>query len=167
MSIYPSPDKLDSLDSKYALVIIAAKRARQLKDGARRLTDTRAANVLTAALEEIAAGAIIPREVEDAAVAAQQAALKPKVPTQEDIIGAGPVLAVDVDMDSASSQLAAFRIAEPELEEEELIGIDGDVDDDGIVEDDFELETPILDDELDEEEDEEELITGIEEDEEE
>ena len=35
--IYPSPDKLDLMDSKYALVIVAAKRARQIKDGARRL----------------------------------------------------------------------------------------------------------------------------------
>ncbi len=30
--IYPSPDKLDSLeDGKYALVIVVAKRARQIK----------------------------------------------------------------------------------------------------------------------------------------
>ena len=166
MSIYPSPDKLDSMESKYALVIIAAKRARQLKDGARRLTDSRATNVITAALEEIAEGAIIPREVEDAAVTAQQAALKPKVPTQEDIIGAGPVLATEGDMDSTSSQLAAFRIAEPELEEEELIGINGDVEDDVIAEDDFAIEPPILDDELDEDEEEDELITGIEDEEE-
>src|SRR5690242_6258060 len=39
MSIYPSPDKLDSLESKYALVILAAKRARQIKDNARRLVE--------------------------------------------------------------------------------------------------------------------------------
>ena len=38
MSIYPSPDKLDNVESKYALVIMSAKRARQIKDGARRLT---------------------------------------------------------------------------------------------------------------------------------
>ena len=119
MSIYPSPDKLDALESKFALVIIAAKRARQLKDGARRLTDSRSTNPLTAALEEIAAGAIIQRVVEDATVAAHQAALRPNEPTLEDIIGAGPVLAVDPEPGSTAAQLAAFRNAEPDGEEEE------------------------------------------------
>ena len=75
MSIYPSPDKLDKQESKYALVILAAKRARQIKDNARRLTDSKSANPLTVALEEIAAGAIIKRVVEDASTAASQAAL--------------------------------------------------------------------------------------------
>jgi len=41
------------MPSKYALVILAAKRARQVKDGAKRLTDSRSANPLTVALEEI------------------------------------------------------------------------------------------------------------------
>lgn len=52
--IYPAPDKLDTLDSKYALVIVAAKRARQVKDGARRFVDSKSTNPLTVALEEIA-----------------------------------------------------------------------------------------------------------------
>ena len=117
MSIYPSPDKLDSLESKYALVILAAKRARQLKDNARKLVDTRSANPLTIALEEIAAGAIIARIVEDATVAAHAAALKPNEPSLEDIIGAGPVLAIEED--STAAQLAAFRNAEPDADDEE------------------------------------------------
>lgn len=61
--IYPAPDKLDSSGSKYALVIVAAKRARQLKEGARRLIETKSVNPLTVALEELAAGAIIPLQV--------------------------------------------------------------------------------------------------------
>ncbi len=61
--IYPSADKLDSMESKYALVIVSAKRARQVKDGARRLVETRSANPLTVALEEVAATAIIPVQV--------------------------------------------------------------------------------------------------------
>ena len=121
MSIYPSPDKLDEQESKYALVILAAKRARQIKDNARRLTDTRSANPLTVALEEIAAGAIIKRVVEDASVAAHQAALKPNEPSLEDIIGAGPVLALDNEQDSAAAQLAAFRTAEPDSDEDEML----------------------------------------------
>jgi DNA-directed RNA polymerase subunit omega len=124
MSIYPSPDKLDSVESKYALVILAAKRARQLKDGARRLADSRSTNPLTVALEEIAEGAIIPRIVEDATVAAHQAALKPNEPSLEDIIGAGPVLAIEPEPDSAAAQLAAFRSAEPDADDEDLIDDD-------------------------------------------
>jgi len=58
--IYPSPDRLDAMESKYALVIVAAKRARQLKEGARKLTDSKSTNPLTVALEEIAAGQIVP-----------------------------------------------------------------------------------------------------------
>ncbi len=52
--IYPSPDKLDGLGSKYSLVIVAAKRARQIKDGARKLAESRSSNPLTIALAEIA-----------------------------------------------------------------------------------------------------------------
>ena len=57
--IYPSADKIDKeINSKYALVVLAAKRARQLKEGARPLIDTRSANPITVALEEIASGRI-------------------------------------------------------------------------------------------------------------
>lgn len=124
MSIYPSPDKLDKMESKYALVILAAKRARQIKDGARRLVETHSANPLTVALEELADGAIIPREVENTSVAAYQAALKPNEPSLEDIIGAGPVLAIEVEGDSAAAQLEAFRHAEPDSEEDSLLAED-------------------------------------------
>ena len=58
--IYPAADKLDALGSKYELVIVAAKRARQLKEQARHLVDTRSTNTLTIALEEIGEGQIIP-----------------------------------------------------------------------------------------------------------
>jgi DNA-directed RNA polymerase subunit omega len=58
--IYPSADKLDAMDSKYALVIVAAKRAKQVKDGARRFVPSRSTNTLTIALEEIAEGQIVP-----------------------------------------------------------------------------------------------------------
>lgn len=63
--IYPSADKLDALGSKYALVIIAAKRARQIKDHARKLVDTNSLNPITVALEEIAEGEIVPLLVGD------------------------------------------------------------------------------------------------------
>ncbi len=49
---------LDRVANKYALVIVAAKRARQLKDGALPMVDIDTASPVTIALEEIAAGKI-------------------------------------------------------------------------------------------------------------
>jgi DNA-directed RNA polymerase subunit omega len=63
--IYPAADKLDAMSSKYALVIVAAKRARQVKEGARRFVPSKSGNPLTIALEEIAAGEIVPLLVGD------------------------------------------------------------------------------------------------------
>ena len=57
--IYPSADKIEEqIDSKYALVILAAKRARQVKEGSKPLHKTDSTNPLTIALEEIANGEI-------------------------------------------------------------------------------------------------------------
>ncbi|MBC7528343.1 MAG: DNA-directed RNA polymerase subunit omega [Chthonomonadaceae bacterium] len=119
MSIYPSPDKLDTQESKFALVILAAKRARQVKDGARKLINTQSPNPITVALEEIAAGTIISRTVEDATVNAYKVALRPNEPTIEDIIGAGPVLSLDNDSMSA---MDAFRNMEPDGDDDDLLG---------------------------------------------
>lgn len=157
MSIYPSPDQLDKQESKYALVILAAKRARQIKDNARRLTDSKSANPLTVALEEIAAGAIIKRVVEDAATSAHQAALKPNEPSLEDIIGAGPVLALDNEHDSAAAQLAAFRTAEPDSDDEEEAEDDSE---EMRPVDAFVMDSPGMVNDVDD--DEEELIVDIE-----
>lgn len=159
MSIYPSPDKLDNMESKYALVILAAKRARQIKDGARRLSDSRSGNPLTVALDEIAADAIIPRVVEDTSVAAYQAALKPNEPSLEDIIGAGPVLSIEPEPDSPAAQLAAFRSAEPDTEDDDLTAEDAE---EGMSVDAFTLAAPGLVSELDED-DEEDLIPELDE----
>lgn len=60
--ILPNPDRLNRFN-KYALVVLAAKRARQLQEQgiARRvLVKSRSSNPLTIALEEIAAGRLIP-----------------------------------------------------------------------------------------------------------
>jgi DNA-directed RNA polymerase subunit omega len=56
--IYPSADKLEDRGSKYALVVLAAKRAKQIKSGVQPLINTDSKNPLTIALEEIAAGKI-------------------------------------------------------------------------------------------------------------
>jgi len=124
MSIYPSPDKLDALESKFALVILAAKRARQVKDGARRLVDTKSVSPLTIALEEIGEGAIIARVVPDAKADALKAMLRPTVPSLADIIGAGPVLSIEPEPGSTAAQLAALRNAEPDADDDEEVDDD-------------------------------------------
>jgi len=58
-------DLIDQLGSSYDLVIAAAKRAKQLRAGARPLVNTDAKNPLTIALQEIAEGSIILKPIEE------------------------------------------------------------------------------------------------------
>jgi len=51
-------EKLDFIDSKFRLAILAAKRAKQLVAGAKKRVDTNAENPLTIAIEEIYRGKI-------------------------------------------------------------------------------------------------------------
>jgi DNA-directed RNA polymerase subunit omega len=48
----------ERIPNRYSLVVLAAKRAKQLKEGAPLLIETESTNLLTIALEEIAAGKI-------------------------------------------------------------------------------------------------------------
>lgn len=53
--IYPSLDVLvTKVDSKYTLVVLAAKRAREIMDGATPLVDSKSNKQVTIALEEVA-----------------------------------------------------------------------------------------------------------------
>jgi DNA-directed RNA polymerase subunit omega len=53
--IYPSLDVLvTKVDSKYTLVVLAAKRAREIMDGAATLVDSKSNKQVTIALEEVA-----------------------------------------------------------------------------------------------------------------
>jgi DNA-directed RNA polymerase subunit omega len=54
----PLEELLDRVDNKYALVIIASKRARQLKDGSLPMVDIDSANPVSVALEEVATGRV-------------------------------------------------------------------------------------------------------------
>jgi DNA-directed RNA polymerase subunit omega len=59
--IIAEADRLErEVGSKYALVILAAKRARHLKEGATPLVRSASANPLTVAFEEIAGGKVRP-----------------------------------------------------------------------------------------------------------
>ena len=51
-------DGLDSIDSKFRLCILVAKRAKQLVNGSRARVDIDAENPLTIAIEEIKQGKI-------------------------------------------------------------------------------------------------------------
>lgn len=63
--LYPSIDNLMSTaDSKYTLVIVAAKRARQLLDGASTKLEPKSHKNVGIALEEIMAGELVPPPVE-------------------------------------------------------------------------------------------------------
>ena len=69
--IMPSADKLEErVGSKYALVILSAKRARQLKEGLPPLVRGSSGNPLTIALEEVASGKVLalPPEVGEGAL---------------------------------------------------------------------------------------------------
>ena len=63
--IYPSADTIeDRVKSRYSLVVLSAKRAKQIKEGAPVLIDTDSTNPLTIAMEEIAAGMVTAVEVD-------------------------------------------------------------------------------------------------------
>lgn len=58
MALYPDGDKLDKYSSRYVLTNLAARRAKQIKDGSPPLVVTESTHPITIALEEIADGAI-------------------------------------------------------------------------------------------------------------
>ena len=83
--IYPSADTIeDKVKSRYSLVILAAKRAKQIKEGAPVLIDTGSTNPLTIAMEEIAAGMVTaieaPTEIVPPAAAHAEASLTAALP---------------------------------------------------------------------------------------
>lgn len=54
----PLEELLEQVDTKYALVLATAKRARQIKEGGLPLVDIDSTNPVSVALEEIATGKI-------------------------------------------------------------------------------------------------------------
>lgn len=70
MALYPSADKLDAFSSKFVLANLAARRAKQLREGAPPLIETHSTHPLTIALEEIAEGAVVPQLIEGEVVPA-------------------------------------------------------------------------------------------------
>ncbi len=134
--IYPSADLIElQVESKYALVILAAKRAKQIKEGSRSLIKTDSVNPLTIALEEIAAGAVTFKFDENSLAGREALADKEAVVGARDleIEGHDPLALPDDMVARAASQLGAglsdslsddeidedAEVDEEEVEEEE------------------------------------------------
>ena len=83
--IYPSADTIEQMvGSRYSLVVLAAKRAKQIKEGAPVLIETASTNPLTIALEEIAAGKVTVGEailVETPALAQEESSTPSSAPS--------------------------------------------------------------------------------------
>jgi DNA-directed RNA polymerase subunit omega len=144
--IYPSADKIDKeVGSKYTLVALAAKRAKQLKEGASPLVQSRSANPLTIALEEIASG-LIKFRFDETSLAGQEAlAEKQAVIGRRDleVEGVDP-LAMPDDLRAAAVQLGADLTSEY-LEEAETA--DEDLSEDEEIDEEEEDDPLLLDDE--------------------
>lgn len=141
--IYPSADKLESWGSKYSLVVLAAKRAKQIKNGAPPLIDTDTKNPLTIALEEIAAGKVSCRVSESDLII---------VPREE------PELATLLALRKRELEEEPVVVATPEAEDELLL--DEDLED----EEEEEEEPPVIystDDEDEEEEAEPDNVVDV------
>jgi DNA-directed RNA polymerase subunit omega len=72
---FPSLEKcLEQISNRYVLVVLAAKRSRQLNRGAQPQVETKRRKWTSVALEEVIAGKIQPKKPEDKVEAAPPAA---------------------------------------------------------------------------------------------
>lgn len=83
-------DVFEKIPNKYMAVVVASKRAKALNDGARPLIKMGQAKPTTIAMEEIAAGLVIPTD-EKQEVAEVEAEKKDLLPAPEDL----PVVEAD------------------------------------------------------------------------
>jgi DNA-directed RNA polymerase omega subunit len=151
--IYPSADELENWGSKYSLVVLVAKRAKQIKSGAPPLVETSSRNPLTIALEEVAAGKIhcqvadhdiLPKTTQEAEVA--QLLAIPTVALDDE--AAREETETTAIFSDEADVLSEEEEAEEEEEEEEEI--EHEEEEEGAV------HAPDLDEEVEEEEEEEE-----------
>ena len=90
MEIFSIEELSDRVGGRYALVVAAAKRARQLKEGAVPLVKISANNPLTIALAEIAAGKVVIKQLGEPGDEPEvQPGAKRKEPrlSEEDLLG--------------------------------------------------------------------------------
>jgi DNA-directed RNA polymerase subunit omega len=101
---------VDRVNNRYSLVVLAAKRAKQLKEGAPPLIETTSTNMLTIALEEIASGKVTYTEaVEPVKASADDiVASEPVVSIEENFLAVTPPPSKAVASEKISADLAAF-----------------------------------------------------------
>lgn len=149
--IYPNADKLENWGSKYSLVILAAKRAKQLKQGAKPLIRTDSVNALTVALEEIAAEAIscsVPDNDLPLVAQEEQEASQLLQPIPEPTVG--------LDREDADAELGETVLVGDDEGDTASASDDEAQDEDGALQDDDELTLGDGDDEEEDEADEDE-----------
>lgn len=133
--IYPSADKIDKqVESKYALVILAAKRAKQLKEGSKTLIKTDSTNPLTVALEEIASGSII-HQFDETSLAGREA-----LADQEAVIGKRKIEVEGAIPLPLPSDLLARAASELGADLKDTLGDEEEGDDELLTTDDLEEE---------------------------
>jgi DNA-directed RNA polymerase subunit omega len=66
MSFPPLEKALEQISNRYVLVVLAAKRSRQLNRGAQPQVETKRRKWTSVALEEVIAGKIQPKKAEEA-----------------------------------------------------------------------------------------------------
>lgn len=123
-SIFPDPDKLNHMEyGKFVLTNLAAKRARQIRDGAPPLVRIESNHPLSIALAEIAAGKIKPVLGTQEAVGAEideYASLETAVDTEG-------LLLPSIDEDDLASILTEEEMLDRETEDEPAVEADEEV----------------------------------------
>ena len=147
MRPFPIDELVDRVGSSYSVVVAAAKRARQIKDGAPPLVQLDTRNALTIALHEMAVGLVeITEPVEAVEVAERPAVI---VTGESSLEAPTPRLVPDLPLVDLSEALGAEGLEGETLLDE--VEIEDDKLDTGDLDEDLEDE-----DEEDEDEDEDE-----------
>jgi DNA-directed RNA polymerase omega subunit len=139
MAILQSTDALEErIGNKYSLVIVSAKRARQLKDGHPPLVQDTSPNPLSVALSEVAAG-----KLESIAPPEEEIVPAPREMISSLVAGTDFDLDEDVDLEEtdAMDDLAALLVGDEDDEEdeaEEAAPVADDAEDDSDAADDSE-----------------------------
>lgn len=145
MRPFPIEELVDRVGSRFTVVVAAAKRAKQLKDGAPPLVSLPTRNALTIALHEIATGLI---QIGDAPEIPEEVAARAEEPAE---LAAPEVVEAVVKKAAARGKKAKAATEASDLDEE----IADDLEEDDELEDEEETEEEEEEEELEEEEEEE------------
>ena len=94
-------DCLDKVENRFQLVLVAAKRARQIALGSKALVDEEHDKPTVIALRELADGKITADEIRKSRNPVRQQPVRPALGDSEDY-SPGPIIAVDDNADAAA-----------------------------------------------------------------